>query len=296
MSRLNQLNRIKAMVFEGGGALGPAHVGAVERFAGILPNVKNFAGSSSGSIMAMALACGAPLESVRNAMLSIDFNLLLDNGEGCKGMARTVTKWGWYEGSYITRWVDDFIATTPMGKKDMTFNELFQRTGNELVITTVSINMNRVVYCSKDTTPDMPIKIAVRRSVGLPLVFQPDVEDGDRYIDGGTLDNYPIRVFDYKLDHDEVIGFKLLNSPGENQDERPVIHPPRSLAEYTYRVLAMLLVKSNSVHIDDEDWQRSVKIKCGRYGSLDFDITRDDKEVLMEYGRAAADVFLTRYE
>ncbi|XP_069109430.1 uncharacterized protein [Argopecten irradians] len=57
-------------------------------------------------------------------------------------------------------------------------------------------------YCHPKTTPDMPVRLAVRMSMAIPGLFQIVTHrpafhlSQDIYIDGGTLCNYPIHCFD----------------------------------------------------------------------------------------------------
>ena len=46
--------------------------------------------------------------------------------------------------------------------------QLYQATGNELCITAVNVNMIRVEYFHQKTTPDVPVKLALRMSISIP--------------------------------------------------------------------------------------------------------------------------------
>ena len=48
------------------------------------------------------------------------------------------------------------------------FLKLYQVTGNELCITAVNVNMIRVEYFHQKTTPDVPVKLALRMSISIP--------------------------------------------------------------------------------------------------------------------------------
>ena len=43
--------------------------------------------------------------------------------------------------------------------------------------------------------------------MSLPLIFHPVEYNGDLYVDGGILDNFPIHVFDGKFPGDHLVGF-----------------------------------------------------------------------------------------
>lgn len=53
-----------------------------------------------------------------------------------------------------------------------------------------------VVYSTMDPKyADMPVAEAVRRSMAIPLFFEPRRENGREIVDGGTMENYPIGLF-----------------------------------------------------------------------------------------------------
>ncbi|MGB7962032.1 MAG: patatin-like phospholipase family protein, partial [Propionicimonas sp.] len=69
-------------------------------------------------------------------------------------------------------------------------------------------NVTRMMteYCHPKTTPNMPVRVAVRMSMSLPVLLQPvllrksaateDVELAEVYVDGGLLCNNPCHAFD----------------------------------------------------------------------------------------------------
>ena len=52
-------------------------------------------------------------------------------------------------------------------------------------------------YCHVNTTPNLPIKYAIRASMSLPILWTPMQLFGDeKYVDGGVFNNFPIKAFD----------------------------------------------------------------------------------------------------
>ncbi|MBL7962353.1 MAG: patatin-like phospholipase family protein [Flavobacteriales bacterium] len=92
----------------------------------------------------------------------------------------------------------------------MPFKDFFNLTGVDLVVTATNISNHLPLYFSVWHTPDFPVIEAVAMSMNFPLVFRPvyvnmpvrgnDKVQADRYrglyVDGGMLNNYPIRAFD----------------------------------------------------------------------------------------------------
>jgi NTE family protein len=80
----------------------------------------------------------------------------------------------------------------------------------DLYCTGTNLSKQQLEIFSYETTPDMPVALAVRISGGVPLYFEPvaldnqllKIKKGDThsfinyYVDGGMLCNYPISMFD----------------------------------------------------------------------------------------------------
>lgn len=108
----------------------------------------------------------------------------------------------------------------------VTFKEQYEKNGLELVITGTDVASKKIYYFSYRTTPDMPIVDAIRVTISLPIAFKPifvnDVHTSygktvsdkiNAFIDGGALNNFPIRVFD-------IIDYEKLNiNPEKYRDK-----------------------------------------------------------------------------
>lgn len=93
---------------------------------------------------------------------------------------------------------------------DISFKEFYNITGVDLVVTGVNISRRAPKYFSLWHTPDFPVADAVALSMSIPFVFKPvyiggGVRQDDEaqntayqglYVDGGMLNNYPVRAFD----------------------------------------------------------------------------------------------------
>lgn len=302
----------KALIFEGGGATAFGHQGAVEVFKehGILSQIKYFAGSSSGSMMAAALACGGDPADLRKIIMNTNLCLLLDDSPGIfTDIFRMYNKYGWFKGDFLENWMGQSLEHIT-GNSEITFKEAYEQTGNYLAITAVDMTTGDLLYMTHESTPDLKIKTAVRRSTSLPVVYKPDIltEKGGPnnvdikryYVDGGLIENYPINFFDSVLETNQVVGFKLISRAELTQINNPFIDrispkPPSSLSNYLLRFLGMMLNRNNKMHIHSQDWLRSVKIDVGDRSSLDFNLGDQAKTELLDCGRGGAEKFLAEW-
>lgn len=308
----------KGMIFEGGGTAGIGHVGAVRNFEklGILNKIKYFVGSSAGAIAAGALSVGADSQTLEDILFNTDFHRFQDDSRGfVRDIYRLVTRFGWYKGDELYKWYGE-VLTKLRVSPDITFQQVYEQFGNFLIITSTDINLGTTVYMDLMTTPDMPIRQAVKRSSLLPLVFQADsqvlptqifennevkVKNLKHYfVDGGLLNNYPIGQLDHLLSHYQVIGFKLLstkelaelkiNGLAKNNQG------PDHIVDYINMLYSIIRNQALKLHVDQEDYQRTVKIDVGTISSTEFDMSDQDKSFLISQGEKASQDYLDNFD
>jgi len=307
----------KGMIFEGGGSLGVAHVGAVKVFKdlGILKNIKYFVGSSAGAIAAGALACGADPMQLYDILFNTDFNTFKDDSFGIvRDLSRFVNHFGWYKGDALEKWYGDVLDTLT-GNRSITFAQAHKKFGTNLVITVTDVNLGKTIYLSHATHPDMMIKKAVRRSSIMPLIFRADHETlmtnifkDDKvhaelikhyFTDGGLLNNYPIRELDGVLKHDEIVGFRLMTTLQLAEIRIPELqskpNPPSNVVDYIFMLYEILRNQALKLHVDKDDWKRTVKIDVKDMSATDFDMSNESKQFLIDQGKQAAQDFLNKF-
>ncbi|XP_065929686.1 uncharacterized protein [Magallana gigas] len=155
---------------------------------GLVSQIKRFAGASAGAMTASLLAFyNIFLSDAKFGILSLLPNLL--------------TGYGWNPAARLYNWFGELLEKK-MGNKDVTFYEVlhYKKTGLELCIIVTNVNYMTEEYCHVKTTPDMPIRLAVRMSMAIPGLFQPTHYtcngETNAYVDGGLICNYPIHCFD----------------------------------------------------------------------------------------------------
>ncbi|XP_072018773.1 uncharacterized protein [Amphiura filiformis] len=193
------------IAFEGGGTKGTAHIGAVRVLEeiGVWKNMKRFAGTSAGAMVAMCGALGYDSHDMEEKLAEGGSSKLFD--ATCKYLTFLPNIWrhfGWHPGKKMEKWIGE-VLKEKLGNADATFEDLYNYKKNktdpgktELCVVVSDVNQLDCVYCHVKTTPFMPIKIAVRMSISLPGVLYPVKYNNQYYVDGGLVNNYPIRAFD----------------------------------------------------------------------------------------------------
>lgn len=291
----------EALVFCGGGVLGIAECGALvalEELGLSMKNIKNVAGSSVGSILSTALACGCSTEYMKNMLDGLDFQRFNDNDCLLRSAVQLLTKYGLNETTEIrniaTKVLDDLVQNS-----NITFQELYEKTGVILTITYLSINHEATLYANYMTEPDKKVKEAMIQSSTIPLFYEAYIEGkgANRKVicDGGTLDNYPFSVPRIQgVNPNKILGLKLISNQEVNSIDNggpgvPILDvgPPPNAIQYFVRIINMLRNQALRVHVSDKDWMISVKINVGQLSSTDFNLSKNQKDWLFDQGKQA---------
>ena len=85
------------------------------------------------------------------------------------------------------------------GDADITLAEVKKRYNKRLIIAVTELNTGSERYLTPETDPDMPIRIAVRMSMGVPGLMEPLRTAGAKggshvYVDGGMCNDFPLNA------------------------------------------------------------------------------------------------------
>jgi NTE family protein len=292
-----------SLCLEGGGVLGISYCGGlyVMHVLNVLAGMKNFAGSSAGSIVAAALACGASFNFLYTELSELNITKFLDYGNKVKALYNLYYHYGFCPGDALMIWFESFLEKLTKDR-DITFRQVHEIYGGKLVITGTRLGKNAgdmteksCVYFSHETYPDMPIKVALRISTSIPILFQPYFYDGYYWADGGILDNYPIRAFHKNTPNNDKINPKTIGMMlMTNKDELVGTPPITSIYTYLQALISCYLNQQQKTHIDEQDWIRTIKIQCGNISSMNFEISEKEKEYLVKQGELAVREYMEK--
>jgi predicted acylesterase/phospholipase RssA len=239
---------------------------------------------------------------------------------------------GIFPGDAARIWMEQLLKKRT-GMDYLTFGELHTlkekhpRDYRDLYVVALNITTGRLDTLSYETSPHVIISDAVRASMSIPILFKPHVlhiktDTGMRqpkspkqyYVDGGVADNYPIWLFDracYLFDREsetedrpfnpETLGFRLVTrNMKEAYEKRRPAGPPTEIKDGLAVLKQMMYLflgdHLEAVHRVGRDEERTVYINIHDVGMLDFDISDDQKAVLIRSGEREAYAFLDRYD
>lgn len=219
------------LVFEGGGVRGIAYAGALEVLeeAKVLDSVESTGGTSVGGLVAVLYAVGYSPKELMEVLADLKIQRFNDGRWFfVGGAARTARRYGWYRGERFEDWMA-FLIEHKTGRRGLTFGDLHAlREENarykDPTVFATDLTLQRTVGFSYETAPDMPLHLAARITMSVPLYFSAVFLDsamrpvrkparGMRYrvlVDGGIGANYPLALFESDGDTNKrALGLKL---------------------------------------------------------------------------------------
>ena len=105
----------------------------------------------------------------------------------------------------------------------ITLRQFYDITKKELYIYSVRLRGFEPIAFHYKTHPDLKLYDAIYMSSTIIPVMKPIMYNGDYYIDGGFLVNYPLKFAQYKnLKHHTVLGIKLCSKNDINEDTQKI--------------------------------------------------------------------------
>lgn len=305
---------------EGAGIRGLAYCGALLELQNgeQLDALERVAGTSAGSIVASLLAVGYSASEIATIVGNTNFGDFNDGQYFFVGGAdRMLESYGWYKGDVFEGWLESHIARKTQNAH-ITFGELHAAPAaqNYLDLYVAATNLTRQIptYFSHETHPDMRIVDAVRASMSVPFWFEAVHLDslgkrvapgeGEVYIDGGVLANYPIGIFDHPEYYDplsvlayepefrnpETLGMRMDSDSqlqADSAGQGLAIQNIESIETYTAALYTMVIEGLNRQGLSDADWERTLSISDTGLGPRVRHLKQEQIDALLEAGRVA---------
>ena len=224
---------IENLVLKGGGVKGTAYVGALHELN--LPSLKRVSGASAGAITAFMIALGLKSDEIQQMSNDTPLSSLvekvpkagikatviynrthkeiddarLDSGQAMLDALREIIRERVYR---ILLMYPDKLNGLGIDINHVTFKDLKdisircpEANFKDLIVTGVKLTKDsnddfqgEVEYFSTESksSENMEVALAVRISASIPYFYKAVNYNGNLYIDGGCLDNFPIGIFD----------------------------------------------------------------------------------------------------
>jgi predicted acylesterase/phospholipase RssA len=268
------------LIFKGGGVKGLAFAGAVRELEQCF-KFRTFVGTSAGAIAAALLAAGATGATLEEKLRGKAFREFLD-GHRWAAFITIPLRGGIHPGYALSNWIRDELFESKGQLSDVKMLDLLP---NRAVIYAAQYNHAPITFDTIGERRDSAVHAAVRASLSIPYFFQPQHLDCQWVYDGGLLANYPVSIFLSQERSRKIEPKFIALYLGPNR--------PRPLRrEWQHRLLLGIWMERDDLEVVDKYRSRTVVIDTHPIGTIDFDLTEQEKDFLVFAGRAAALSFL----
>lgn len=287
-------------VFSGGGIKGIAIIGAYEEIENRGHQFDRVAGASAGAIIAALVAAQYSSKEIYQILDELNLETLLDERKTILPFA--VTKWillywrlGLYKGNALEDWLAEILARKGL----RTFADLPPK---QLRVVASDLTNGRMIVLPDDLIQygieprTFSIAKAVRMSCSIPYFFEPcrlkDNRQSNIIVDGGVLSNFPIWLFD--RDNIKkvrpVIGIQLNNQLKDI---------PKNKIDNAIQLFGALFETMKDAHdaryISKRDAKNIIFIPSNGFSPIEFDLSDEKKQELMQQGRENAREFFSKW-
>jgi NTE family protein len=311
-------------VFRGGGVKGLGIAGALEGFAADphypVKSWVNVAGASAGAIIASFLAVKgdqgvAELGPLLERMPFASFEDYPRGGRLLGGVPNMFRHHGMARGEVFRKWIDTELggATFAAVKSDKGTSRLkmvaVDVTNGQLLLLPDDLHLYRLPGSDTPIDPDaFPISSAVRMSMSIPYLFEPVqlLREGTtktaEIIDGGTLSNFPVWIFD--VDPAEggdrpkrlTFGFTLTGGRGIAGGSGSIGKLVPWPARFGVDIVRTAMSAWDSRFASHSTRVRTVTIDALDVGTTDFNLSAEQRQALVDSGKKAAAAFLKDFD
>ncbi len=276
-------NRPKVgLVFEGGGALGLAHIGVIQYLEEHHIPISYIAGTSMGGLVGGVYATGRNAAEVRDVVKAINWDQVISGQTPYSDLS--------YRQKEDAR---DYPSTLEFGlHKGLQFPSGFNAGQQvDLILDRISLPYSGIKSFNDLPIPfacvatDLvegkehvfrsgPLELALRSTMSLPGIFTPVHSDGHIYVDGGLMNNFPVSVAK-AMGADVVLGIYLQTEP---------LKPDATLSSFGVlgESISVMIAANERTALKDADIL--VKVPLLKYTSMSY----DDADAIIKAGYDAA--------
>jgi NTE family protein len=297
------------LVFSGGAIKGISFVGALLELEkrGILHDtngnlkIKGIAAVSAGSLLAVLLAIGYSVNEILGIMNNVKLKRIFDDDlSHLRHSLNFIQEWGICPGAYVQELLGELIKQKT-GNEDYTLEDLLKDKNIKLVIVSTDMCTERSVYLYAGNPvaefSKIPIKKAVRCSLGVPFAFEPYKYNNCLLVDGGVLDNYPLHVFDGEYPGDpkarlnlcapnsKVLGLRIMTTNDQLDYQLVNRQNFNHLYNYAYSFIDTFLAENDRRMMTPSFWLRSIIIVTPAYSITKTSVTDEERNQLVQLGQ-----------
>jgi NTE family protein len=230
---------IKHLVIPGGGPMGIQAIGALQHLekSGFwnINDIKTIYATSAGAIIAMLLALKFEWDTINDYMVLRPWHEAYN--VNISQIFEAYAKKGIFDKTAIEIFYKPFFEARDL-LLTMTMKEFYEYSGIELHFFSLELNSFELCDINYKTFPDIPVLQSVHMSCAIPMVIAPVCFDGKCFVDGGILNNYPIKYcVDNEKNVEEIFGIKNVYEKKENN----IVKNESTMLDYVVHFVSRLV-------------------------------------------------------
>lgn len=195
------MSNYDTLVISGGSTSGITIVGRLCRLLHEkkidLNSVKNFSGVSIGALICYFIILGYKPVDIFSIIINNDIpGFFTKNFSPLSGFIGG----GFYS---LKKFKQKIFDTVGVEKSKLCYRDLVCK---NFLCTAYNLDKKNYEIFSPQTTPDMNILDSVIMSCSIPLVFEPTIYKGNRYVDGGIINNFPLKETRENFNCTKILG------------------------------------------------------------------------------------------
>ena len=258
---------INKLVLSGGGVNGILFLGVFKYLTNNnqLKNITTFVGSSIGSVINTLICIGYHYSELEDFIISFDFNTIKD----CD-ISNLFKEYGIDIGRKFEITLNCLIKNK-LNIDNITLLEFYKKTKKNNIIITTCLNDKSSCFMNHINYPNLPLITALRMSTCIPFYFSPIIYNNKYYVDGSVLNHFGIKYFN---ENDKsILGVWLNDTTGIKKID--------GLESY---ILVLIETVLNTVNIKKNKKDNRVILIDNLHNILDFSISKEDKQKLINIG------------
>ena len=249
-------------VLAGGGGRLSAHIGVLRALYELGLGYSTLVGVSGGSIVGALAVTGHTLEEIHDIALATDFSRF--SSQNLFSLLRTG---GFSNGDAFQTWMDSLLDGRRFHELDTDFH-----------VVATDVRTGKPVIFSRATDPDMPVALAVRFSMSVPILFSFKEYGEYLLVDGSILSEEALQR--NWAGETPVVVFKL-RSNSRRTASKPSLMP---LRQYLEMLVHTFMTTMSREYINEKFWLSTIVIDTGDISPIDLHLSYDAKEWLYRTG------------
>jgi predicted acylesterase/phospholipase RssA len=253
------------IILSGGSTTGIVMLGKLTKlilFNGLdIKNIKTFGGTSIGAVICLLLAVGYEPPDIAHYLYTNEF----------WGAFSDIDPYRILEGRGLFTLSILIDELSKMILLKLPFLPKFSDLTCNYLCSSFNLCQNKMVYFDNVTTPDMDVVSATVMSCAIPLLFEPCIFEGHRYIDGGIIDNFPIKKTASLFNSKHILGMKCFKD--RSSEDNTV---------WNFGDLLAILFASSECHVSEQlETLPDVKVQMVRVKSTVpfYNLTLDKEKI-----------------